>query len=379
MVDAHTAITRSQLRSPVPGQTGEFAHARDLLMVETSLVDPTTVVHVATSLPTTPDHPAYLRPAPPTKRVHSDLWAWCVEIATPLDATPSPAQRPDQPAAPHACIQVTCFLHLDLGTWAGHSALACRAAANLIPALVAHLRLQGAPPRLARIGPLLAVDRREWRRGPPAVWEMVYSAGGGARPSAAESQQQQPIIARVLDLEAADGSGLQHRRTESTLTTYLSSSLQRQLGEESAMGSHTGGIIRDGEEEAVVAMRARLSKCVVEFVVDATRWHAQSAPVDIRVAVRGGSGAGELQRAIQDMKATAPDLFSDGPPAAEDGDAHAGQAGGEGGETDRVVAQLVRCFTIGSHRGPRRRYLVRIVNPTAAHTADSDTDSPAAG
>ncbi|KAJ1734519.1 hypothetical protein LPJ61_001031 [Coemansia biformis] len=384
MVDVHTAITRSQLRSPVPGQTGEFAHARDLLMVETSLVDPTTVVHVATSLPTTADDPAYLRPAPPTKRVHSDLWAWCVEIATPLDATPtssplpSPAQRADQPSVPRACVQVTCFLHLDLGSWATNNALACRAAANLIPALVAHLRLQGAPPRLARVGPLLAVDRREWRAGPTPVWELALSASSGARPSTAD-QQQQPIIARVLDLESADPQRYRHGRRESSLTTYLSSSIQRQQGEESAMGSHAGGIIRDGEEEAVVATRARLGKCVVEFVVDATRWHAQDAPADIRVTVHGASSARQLQRAIWDMKTVAPELFADDPPAAGEGAVEAGRGGEDGAaEMDRVAAQLVRCYTIGLQRGARHRYLVRMVNVVAALAADSDAGCPAA-
>ncbi|KAJ2010486.1 hypothetical protein GGI06_004922 [Coemansia sp. S85] len=90
MLDANTAITRSILRSPVPGRTKEFAHQRDLLTVETSLVDPTTVVYISTSLPTTPDDPAYLREELPFKRVHSDLWAWCVEIATPIDASHTP-------------------------------------------------------------------------------------------------------------------------------------------------------------------------------------------------------------------------------------------------------------------------------------------------
>ncbi|KAJ2796656.1 hypothetical protein H4R21_004626, partial [Coemansia helicoidea] len=131
------------------------------------------------------------------------------------------------------------------------------------------------------------------------------------------------------------------------------------------MGAHTGGIIRDGEEEAVVAARARLGRCMVEFVVDATRWHAQDAPVDIRVAV-GGSSAQDLGRAIRDMRAVAPDLFSDSPPMAGDPDAQTGPAERE---ADRVAAQLVRCFTLGSHKGARRRYLVRIVNPAGAPAA----------
>ncbi|KAJ2010087.1 hypothetical protein GGI14_006528, partial [Coemansia sp. S680] len=154
MIDANTTITRSILRSPVPGRTKEFAHQRDLLTVETSLVDPTTVVYISTSLPTTPDDPAYLREEQPFKRVHSDLWAWCVEIATPMDAVSMTPQSRNiggesllRRNKPRACVQVTCFMHLDLGSWKSQNALACSAAAYLIPSLVAHLRLLGAPPR----------------------------------------------------------------------------------------------------------------------------------------------------------------------------------------------------------------------------------------
>ncbi|KAJ2151687.1 hypothetical protein J3F82_003181, partial [Coemansia sp. RSA 637] len=108
MLDAHTRITRSQVRNPVPGQKAAFAHERDLLMVETSLVDPTTVVFVATSFPTTDDDPAYLRQQPNVKRVESRLWAWCVELGTPVDAISASTQRtPGLGAArkPRACVQ----------------------------------------------------------------------------------------------------------------------------------------------------------------------------------------------------------------------------------------------------------------------------------
>ncbi|KAJ2399173.1 hypothetical protein GGI23_002811, partial [Coemansia sp. RSA 2559] len=347
MLDAHTSITRAELRSPAPGQAKEFAHQRDMMMVETSLVDPTTVVYVSTSLPTTEDDPAYLREQAPYKRVHSALWAWCVEIVTPpIDAIPHAGHMAAMTAAfgasqqllrataatsarakPRVCVQVTCFLHLDLkSSWKSNNALACRAAANLIPSLVAHLRLHGAPPRIARIGPSVAVDKSEWHRpaGGSSVWEVSYSvmctprasdaAGGSDRRGAAQLPPPllqtrssamsvgQPIIASILDLETTSPGGSAsnstslalrggggdgaapslHMRKVSTLTSYLSSSFQRRQGEvASAFGTHAGGIVRDGEELALVVTRARLGSCLLEFVVDASKWRSEGRAVDI--------------------------------------------------------------------------------------------------
>ncbi|KAJ2524042.1 hypothetical protein GGI11_001095 [Coemansia sp. RSA 2049] len=474
MLDANTSITRTELRNPAPGQSKEFAHRRDMLMVETSLVDPTTVVYVSTSLPTTHDDPAYLRERAPFKRAYSALWAWCVEIVTPsIDAIPpppssshytgnsqhqqqlmhsSPSPSLSSRAKPRVCVQVTCFLHLDLdSSWKSNNALACRAAANLIPSLVAHLRLHGAPPRIARIGPSISIDRSEWHR-PPAgdtpVWEVSYSvmcaspplnaaaAAAGATsslpPPLVQSKSMalesvgQPIIASILDLETASPTKPHHRhdhnhhshhfhsgtaaassvspppsfhaRKVSTLTSYLSSSFERRQSEaSSAFGTHAGGIVRDGEELALVVTRARLGSCVLEFVVDASGWRMEGLGVDISLSVSGLTSAEHLYASIKEMQAAAPELFSESQlrlsrdnvatmmarrarkgisqPPSSTADHHYSSGPGIHSKAYRrhrhceqqVVAelaamQLVRCFSIASHKRSRLRYLVRILN-----------------
>ncbi|KAJ2452142.1 hypothetical protein EV183_003124 [Coemansia sp. RSA 2336] len=423
MLDAHTRITRSELRSPIPGQTSEFAHSRDLLMVETSLVDPTTVLYVATSFPTTEDDPAYLRQQPGVKRVESALWAWCVELGTPADAISVPTQRAaiNEPRTstasaavngtarklPRACVQVTCFLHLELKSWKSNNVLACRAATNLIPALVAYLRLRGAPPRLARIGPSLSLERTEWRQlsAAESVWEVAYSvvARGARRHTTSDGVINQPIIARILDLETTAEtratttttvSPPQHARKVSSLTTYLSSSFGRQQGEASALGTYTGGILRDGEEEALVAMRARLSGSILELVVDGSKWHGSNRHVDIRFSTHGFSSARQLFASIREMHSAAPELFT-----AQQLEltwegfkqTHAGQDDELNSRRAREVerklvdelaaVQLVRCFKIRSQKSSRKRYLLRILNPPIVHSnsdiLSSDEDTSA--
>ncbi|KAJ2041479.1 hypothetical protein H4S03_000319, partial [Coemansia sp. S3946] len=418
MIDANTTITRSILRSPVPGRTKEFAHQRDLLTVETSLVDPTTVVYISTSLPTTPDDPAYLREEQPFKRVHSDLWAWCVEIATPMDAVSMTPQSRNiggesllRRNKPRVCVQVTCFMHLDLGSWKSQNALACSAAAYLIPSLVAHLRLLGAPPRLARIGPSISIDRRDWCRSRSGeiqttsapTWVVAYSVMANCglcspQPGQPQPVPEQPIIARIIDLETSSSSNSSvplpgtgaiasppmHTRKVSSLSSYLSSSLRRRQGEAAALGTHGGGIVRDGEEVALVATRARLGDSMVEFVVDASRWHTEGFSVDIQLEVTGNSC--DIQRffaSVTKMQAAAPELFTgsqlgfslDEFLASHPGDSPGRRRSAKQGWERGVLAELagrllVRCFSIASQQNSKRRYLVRIMNPPAGVSAD---------
>ncbi|KAJ2730918.1 hypothetical protein IW152_004911 [Coemansia sp. BCRC 34962] len=414
MLDANTTITRSILRSPVPGRTKEFAHQRDLLTVETSLVDPTTVVYISTSLPTTLDDPAYLREEPPFKRVHSDLWAWCVEIATPIDAVSMTPQLRSAGGGesllrrnkPRVCVQVTCFMHLELGSWKSQNALACSAAAYLIPSLVAHLRLLGAPPRLARIGPSISIDRRDWSRSSTGedqtlsapTWVVAYSVMANCglctpQPGQQQPVSEQPIIARILDLETSSSSTNgtpqpnkgasaspppMHTRKVSSLSSYLSSSLRRRQGEAAVLGTHGGGIVRDGEEVALVATRARLGDSMVEFVVDASRWHIEGFSVDIRLEVTGNScSIQQFFTSVTRMQAAVPELFTglqlgfsiDEFLAAHPVDSLGRRRPAKQGQWEHgVLAELagrllVRCFSIASQQNSKRRYLVRIMNP----------------
>lgn len=458
MLDAHTSITRSMLKSPIPGGVKELAHQRELLMVETSLVDPTTVVYVSTSLPTTPDDPAYLRSLSGTKRVQSDIWAWCVEIATPLDAMQQHQQGVSGRASvgtpttlhrtPRVHVQVTCFMHLELGSWKSYNALACNAASQLIPSLVAHLRLHGAPPRLARAGPSISIDRKDWwaRRnknenrsveGDLPTWEISFSVMADSSNSNTNGQHPQsrsasgssmavsdhPIISRIMDLEndhaqpAVPGSGsLVHSRNEipahirkmSSLTYYLSNSMQRRRGElASALGTHGGGILRDGEDLTLVTTRARLGNCILEFIVDASHWHKEGHSVDVQVNTAGFANIGQLYSSIDKVQMAAPELFtktqleltfgefidsnSSGERDIRRGTSIGGTTGdrGRGGigaakraSWERLMMsrlagqQLVRCYSISSQKNGRYRYLVRIMNPPSLVPASTDTTIP---
>ncbi|KAJ2786025.1 hypothetical protein GGI15_001733 [Coemansia interrupta] len=374
MLDSSTSITHARMRKPVAGCTKEFAHGRDLLMVETSLVDPTTAVYVAASLPTTEDDPAYMRESAGTKRARSEIWAWCVEIVTPMAPDPvllrrSPGVARQKPRKPAVCVHVTCFLHLELGSWRSYDHEACRAAANLIPALVAHLRLHGAPPRLARIGPAISIDRRDWQKptGPDdrPIWEIACSlTDQQGNTGTSDSAPEQPIVARILAMPAAAGN------TDVALSSYLSSSLERKQGESAAaLGTHGGGIVRDGEAVSLAATRAWVGNGIIEFVVDASRWMAEGHVVEISALVDGLAGA-RLREAIFRAQEAAPELFT----AKQREAISSAQTEGE------LCALLVRCLSIASLKGSRRRYLVRVVVPPPAlaiGTDNSETDDSA--
>ncbi|KAJ2575450.1 hypothetical protein EV177_010997, partial [Coemansia sp. RSA 1804] len=79
----------------------------------------------------------------------------------------------------------------------------------------------------------------------------------------------------------------------------------------SAFGTHAGGIVRDGEELALVVTRARLGSCVLEFVVDASGWRMEGLGVDISLSVSGLTSAEHLYASIKEMQAAAPELFSE--------------------------------------------------------------------
>ncbi|KAJ2720489.1 hypothetical protein GGI07_004572 [Coemansia sp. Benny D115] len=372
MLDSNTSITRSVLRKPVPGCSKEFAQQRDMLMVETSLVDPTTAVYVATSLPTTSDDPAYLRERDGFKRVRSDLWAWCVEVGTPAaaDVTPSSGPWSDDVTPKHrarkkprACVLVTCFVHFDLGSWKSYNHEACRAAANLIPALLAYLRLNGAPPRLARAGPSITVERRDWQQQQQQQQQ--------------HQQQQKPVIVCIRDMDSTSlgsdpwsaGTPMSNGTVDdndnaggrNSLRSYLSDSLQRRRQGERVMeglGTQSGGIVRDGEAFALAAARARVGASIVELIVDASRWHAEGHAVEISARVAGllpqPNDTGPLYAAVLQAQAAAPELFTPTQLQIEATD-----------DDDRLAAALVRCFSIASTKSTRRRYLVRIIVPPA--------------
>ncbi|KAJ2354536.1 hypothetical protein GGF43_003205, partial [Coemansia sp. RSA 2618] len=233
--------------------------------------------------------------------------------------------------------------------------------------------------------------RTEWQsRGDACVWEGAYAVATHRKRA---DEADQPIIARILDLETtgrpaeaaspAPRPPPLHTRKVSSLSTYLSSSFGRQQGEALALGTHAGGILRDGEEESVVATRAQLTGCILELVVDASRWHSDRRSVDISMSVRGFASARQLFDSIGEMHSAAPELFtaaqlemtwdafrqSQRPTDGEDNDDGTSHRMARTRAADHKLVtalaamQLVRCYSIRSQKSSRRRYLLRILNP----------------
>lgn len=97
--------------------------------------DADTIINISTSLPRSPDEPAYLRPAPPYVRAHVSLLAYCIQLppsAGPVVAGPLPPSpmSPSGPSTRFASsplpnrVRLTCFWQWDpKGSWAVGSSI----------------------------------------------------------------------------------------------------------------------------------------------------------------------------------------------------------------------------------------------------------------
>ncbi|KAH7098587.1 hypothetical protein BKA62DRAFT_712797 [Auriculariales sp. MPI-PUGE-AT-0066] len=117
------------------------ASPRDAITISRTLSNANTLIDIATSLPRSPDEPAYLRPAPPYVRSHIQLFAWCIQLPQPQSAQEPNGDRTRRP--PGARIRVTCFWQQDLNTaWVGAPNLAQTLPA-MVQGLVATVRARG--------------------------------------------------------------------------------------------------------------------------------------------------------------------------------------------------------------------------------------------
>ncbi|KAN0063733.1 hypothetical protein ACQY0O_003783 [Thecaphora frezii] len=109
-LDPNTRICKSNYRLGWP------ASPRDAIIISRTLSDDSTLIDVSTSLPRSPDAPAYLRPAPPCVRSHVHLMAWCIQ-ALPADP---PSTSGATVRGPLSRIKITVFWSWDLkGAWMG--------------------------------------------------------------------------------------------------------------------------------------------------------------------------------------------------------------------------------------------------------------------
>ncbi|CAL1714035.1 unnamed protein product [Somion occarium] len=85
------------------------ASPRDAVTISRTFNDATTLIDISTSLPRSPNEPAYLRPSPPYVRSEVTLFAWCIQILKPQ--TPTGEQSSKQNSSR---VRLTCFWQHDL-------------------------------------------------------------------------------------------------------------------------------------------------------------------------------------------------------------------------------------------------------------------------
>ncbi|KAL1919922.1 uncharacterized protein VTP21DRAFT_1854 [Calcarisporiella thermophila] len=145
MHDAAIFITKTVLKTTWRGSP------RDLVTIETSFVDETSVVYIATSLPNSKNLPAYLSPHHPYVRARLELAAWHIQIVPP-----------EVDASRHR-LRVTVYHHLDMRARRVSSSLALgQHAIDSIINLKKLLSEEGAPPSLTRRGERIQVDHQEY-------------------------------------------------------------------------------------------------------------------------------------------------------------------------------------------------------------------------
>ncbi|EJD48112.1 hypothetical protein AURDEDRAFT_113016 [Auricularia subglabra TFB-10046 SS5] len=112
MFDLETRIVKTNFMLGWP------ANPRDAITITRTVRNANTLIDIATSLPRSPDEPAYLRPAPPYVRSHIHLFAWCIQLPQSQSGSAAdPADRPRRPSSNK--IRISCFWQHDLKTtWA---------------------------------------------------------------------------------------------------------------------------------------------------------------------------------------------------------------------------------------------------------------------
>ncbi|EPQ27064.1 uncharacterized protein PFL1_05348 [Pseudozyma flocculosa PF-1] len=106
-LDPSTRVCKTNYRLGWP------ASPRDAITISRTLADDSVLIDVSTSLPRSPDAPAYLRPAPPCVRSHVHLMAWCIQ-AMPAETSATGAR------GSASRIKITVFWSWDLkGAWLG--------------------------------------------------------------------------------------------------------------------------------------------------------------------------------------------------------------------------------------------------------------------
>ncbi|KAF9233743.1 hypothetical protein BU15DRAFT_90235 [Melanogaster broomeanus] len=155
MFDDRTRIAKTQFTLGWP------VNPRDAVTISRFYQDASTIIDISSSLPRSPDEPAYLRPSP------SLLFAWCIQLIQPAPS-PSPTSPSDALkrrlsivlSVPR--IRITCFWQHDLrAVWNfGSSTSICQQLCTMMLGLYKTVRQRGSSiPVLAGYGYGVSIER----------------------------------------------------------------------------------------------------------------------------------------------------------------------------------------------------------------------------
>ncbi|KAJ2930041.1 hypothetical protein H1R20_g7047, partial [Candolleomyces eurysporus] len=149
-------LDRSTQVSKTNFSLGWPANPRDAVTISRSFNDPTTVIQITTSLPRSPDEPAYLRPSPPFVRSHVHLFSWCIRH---FQAQPEDSNKPPIPGK----IRITCFWQHDFkemwGLGSSSSTLAQQLSTMILSLFKTVIKRGGRVPKLIGYGNGVSIER----------------------------------------------------------------------------------------------------------------------------------------------------------------------------------------------------------------------------
>ncbi|RUS19669.1 hypothetical protein BC937DRAFT_87130, partial [Endogone sp. FLAS-F59071] len=301
------APSSQELYSRQVGGRGNFTQRepllspRDLVLIETTLRNENTVLHIATSLPQSKDLPKYLRPTSPYVRARLDLGAYCVQIIpneTPLDDAVSIPLSTSSSQQGHS-LRVAFYYQFDLKSWTVNSSISLTThVPQCIAAVHTYLLRHGRPPHLARHGNRIQIENDEYDAD-NGLYDLRYSVLEGRdedEDDTAGSARRDVPTARSSGYDSAT-SGIRQREvsTDDTVTgttTVLSSSPPSSsslfttaalLGNESPPIPTPPPSTKGHHDDA-------FRQTSVDVEIDGERW---AAGVDVRITVLVNDRASE--------------------------------------------------------------------------------------
>ncbi|PPQ79818.1 hypothetical protein CVT25_002972 [Psilocybe cyanescens] len=144
------------------------ANPRDSVTISRAFYDATTLIDITTSLPRSPDEPAYLRPSPPFVRSHVQLFSWCIQHIQPIPSSPT-----DKKSGSPGRIRLTCFWQHDLkalwGFGTSTAALTQQLSTMTLSLLKTVMKRGGRVPNLVGYGNGVSIERVRYQNDREAL------------------------------------------------------------------------------------------------------------------------------------------------------------------------------------------------------------------